>query len=65
VTEACNRDGEQFRVQRLLDITRQFAGRSPQDLMLGVIGGVESFSAGTVQADDITCLVIRRNPVAA
>jgi hypothetical protein len=28
---------------------------------VAVIGGVESFSAGTVQADDITCLVIRRN----
>ena len=61
VTEAVNRDGDQFRVRRLLDIARQFAGRSPQELMLAVIGGVESFSAGTVQADDITCLVIRRN----
>ena len=63
VTEASNRDGDQFRVQRLLDIAQQFAGRSPQELMLAVIDGVESFSAGTVQADDITCLVIRRNSV--
>ncbi len=31
--------------------------------MLGVIEGVESFSAGTLQADDITCLVVRRNSV--
>ena len=29
--------------------------------MLAVVGGVESFSAGTLQADDITCLVVRRN----
>ena len=61
VTEASNRGGDQFRVRRLLDIARQFAGRLPQELMLAVIGEVESFSAGTVQADDITCLVIRRN----
>jgi serine phosphatase RsbU (regulator of sigma subunit) len=61
VTEASNRDGDQSRVGRLMDIARQFAGHPPQELMLAVIGGVESFSAGTVQADDITCLVIRRN----
>jgi len=61
VTEAFNRDGEPFGVQRLLDIAKRFAGRSPQELMLAVTGDVESFSAGTVQADDITCLVIRRN----
>jgi len=63
VTEASNRDGDQFRVRRLLDIAQRFAGRSPQELMLGVIEGVDSFSAGTVQADDITCLVVRRNSV--
>ena len=38
VTEASNRDGDQFRVRRLLDIAQQFAGRSPQELMLAVIG---------------------------
>ena len=59
VTEAVNRDGDQFRAQRLLDTAQRFAGRSPQELMLAVVGDVESFSAGTVQADDITCLVVR------
>ena len=63
MTEASNRDGDQFRVRRLLDIAQRFAGHSPQELMLGVIEGVESFSAGAVQADDITCLVVRRNSV--
>ena len=32
-----NRDGDQFRVRRLLDIAQRFAGRSPQELMLAVI----------------------------
>ena len=61
VTEAVNRDGDQFHARRLLDTAQRFAGRSPQELMLAVVGDVESFSAGTVQADDITCLVVRRN----
>jgi phosphoserine phosphatase RsbU/P len=60
VTEASDRSGDMFRVQRLLDIARQSAGRSPDELMLAVIDGVESFCAGAVQADDITCLAIRR-----
>jgi sigma-B regulation protein RsbU (phosphoserine phosphatase) len=60
VTEASDRLGDMFRVQRLLDIARQSAGRSPDELMLAVIDGVESFCAGAVQADDITCLAIRR-----
>jgi sigma-B regulation protein RsbU (phosphoserine phosphatase) len=54
VTEAADRSGDMFRVQRLLDIARQSAGRSPDELMLAVIGGLESFCAGTVQADDIS-----------
>lgn len=52
-----------FRVPRLMEMVRGLAGRPAQDLMLSVIKGVESFSAGAVQADDITCLAIRRNRV--
>jgi serine phosphatase RsbU (regulator of sigma subunit) len=61
VTEAHNHDGELFKTERLLDIARQFGRRSPQELMLSVIDNIERFSAGTVQADDITCLVVRRD----
>ncbi len=64
VTEAHNHDGELFKTERLLDIARQFGRRSPQELMLSVIDNVERFSAGTVQADDITCLVVRRDLLA-
>ena len=46
---------------RLVEIAQASAGQSPQELMLAVIGRVEKFSAGTLQADDITCLVVRRN----
>jgi serine phosphatase RsbU (regulator of sigma subunit) len=61
VTEAVNVEGEQFRTARLVEIAQASAGRSPRELMLAVIGRVEKFSAGTLQADDITCLVVRRN----
>jgi sigma-B regulation protein RsbU (phosphoserine phosphatase) len=65
ITEAFDRNGGLLQVQRLLDVTVNSAARSPHELMLAVIGGVETFSAGTLQADDITCLVIRRNVAAA
>jgi serine phosphatase RsbU (regulator of sigma subunit) len=65
ITEAFDPNGELFRVQRLMDITHNSSARSPNELMLAVIGGVESFSAGALQSDDITCLVIRRNAVVA
>jgi serine phosphatase RsbU (regulator of sigma subunit) len=61
VTEAVNLEGEQFRMARLVEIAQASAGQSPQELMLTVIGRVEKFSAGTLQADDITCLAVRRN----
>jgi serine phosphatase RsbU (regulator of sigma subunit) len=63
ITEAVNGNGDQFCVRRLLNFAQRYAAGSPRDLMLAVIDGIESFTAGTVQADDITCLVIRREPV--
>jgi serine phosphatase RsbU (regulator of sigma subunit) len=65
ITEAFDNKGNMFRVQRLLEMTQNSKARSPNELMLAVIGGVETFSAGTLQYDDITCLVIRRNAGAA
>jgi len=65
VTEACDRNGDLFRVQRLVGIAQDASAKSPQELMLAVIDGVENFSAGAVQADDITCLAVRRNSTAS
>jgi serine phosphatase RsbU (regulator of sigma subunit) len=50
-------------VARLLEAVRPLGGRPAKELMLSVIAGVESFSAGALQADDITCLAVRRNRV--
>jgi serine phosphatase RsbU (regulator of sigma subunit) len=61
ITEAFNRDGELFATGRLLNIAERYAASAPQALVLGVIGSIEAFSAGTVQSDDITCLAVRRN----
>jgi serine phosphatase RsbU (regulator of sigma subunit) len=65
ITEAFDRDGGLFNVHRLLEIAQSSSTRTPHELMLAVIGGVEIFSAGTLQSDDMTCLVIRRNARAA
>lgn len=64
VTEAANRAGEFFRIKRLVDLAERFAAQSPHDLLRAVADSVERFSVGTVQADDITCLVVRRNVAA-
>src|SRR5258708_4242041 len=61
VSEAANREGDMFRTSRLLENVLGQAGRSPQELMMSVIAGVDGFSARALQADDITCLVVRRN----
>ena len=47
MTEAPNRAGDLFNTERLLEITRQFGSRSPQESMVTVIDNVERFSAGT------------------
>lgn len=64
VTEATDAGGELFGTDRLLDVARRSAGRSPEELTRAVIEAIEAFSAGAVQADDITCLAIRRTPPA-
>ena len=62
VTEAVNRDGEQFRMAAPARDRTAFG----RPLAAGADAGGDrrasrSFSAGTLQADDITCLVVRRN----
>lgn len=60
VTEAFNPEGSLFEVKRLLAVAAAEAAKSPQELMLAVIGSVDAFAQGRVQSDDITCLAVRR-----
>jgi serine phosphatase RsbU (regulator of sigma subunit) len=61
VTEAFDRDGNPYDVARLLGLIRAHAGGPPAGMIRALIGSIETFSADTLQSDDITCLAIRRN----
>jgi len=58
VTEAANRDSEQFTEQRLFCLLGQ-AEKSADDLLQDIITGLSDFTQGTAQFDDITLLVVR------
>jgi len=60
VTEAENREEEQFGGPRLLEFFSGGAGRTAEETVSRLLGGVRAFEAGTPQADDITILAVRR-----
>lgn len=62
VTEAINRDQEEFGTYRLEALLAGSFDRSATDLLGRVFDEVDSFAAGEDQADDITCLTLRLAP---
>jgi len=56
VTESFDESGEEFGEQRLLEILRQNAGLSAQQLLASVIERIQTFSSAE-QHDDITLIV--------
>ncbi len=61
VTDALNADGEEFGEQRLFDVVRASAGASSQEILWAITGAVAGFIGETEQADDVTCVVIKRD----
>jgi len=59
VTEAMNKGEELFSEGRLIQELAEMRDKSLQEIITGVMGKIESFSAGVPQADDITLMVIR------
>jgi serine phosphatase RsbU (regulator of sigma subunit)/pSer/pThr/pTyr-binding forkhead associated (FHA) protein len=59
VTEAVNRNDEEFEMDRLIGIVEQNAAASVEDLQNAVLDAVNDFARGAQQADDITLLVLR------
>jgi serine phosphatase RsbU (regulator of sigma subunit) len=53
-------DGEQYGVQRLSDFLRRNAALDPATFIQLLARDVEVFGAGSLQADDMTAVVIRR-----
>ena len=61
VTEAFNKDGEEFGDQRLVELLKGHAKTSLEELVGQTNKEVQSFSKGVPQSDDITLLTIQFN----
>ncbi len=62
VTEAQNRDEAFFGEERLLAVARASLGRSARDMQERVIAEVHRFVGGVPRSDDITVMVVMREP---
>lgn len=60
VTDALNADGEEFGEQRLFDVVAASAGASSDGILRAITGALADFIGDTEQADDVTCVVIKR-----
>lgn len=60
VTEAMSPTNEEFSERRLEEALRAARGLSAREIVAHITSRVESFAAEAEQADDITCMVIRR-----
>jgi phosphoserine phosphatase RsbU/P len=59
VTEALSASGDEYGEDRLLECAMHFRDRSVGDLLEGILASVRQFTAGAVQSDDVTALVLR------
>lgn len=62
VFEYHNAAGEQFGEQRVEKILREFQGESMEELRDALLEAVYAFAGSAEQLDDITIVLIRRNP---
>lgn len=60
VTEAIDLNGQEFGDARLVEVLQATVGVSVDGILAKVLGAVNAFAQGTPQADDITCLILRR-----
>jgi serine phosphatase RsbU (regulator of sigma subunit) len=58
ITESCNRAGEEFGEQRLIDLLRVHRDLPPCDLLSAIVHEVQRFSPDE-QYDDITLIVAK------
>ena len=59
INEAENNEGEQFGVERLVNIVLEYGTFSPKELQDRIIESVTTFSRGQQQKDDITVMVVQ------
>ena len=62
ILEYRNPEGEEFGVTRVHEILREHQGKTMAELARALLDAVRSFSRGTPQEDDVTAVLIRRDP---
>lgn len=60
ITEAMSPDDELFGEEALIALLRRYRDQAPRDLVNSLVSAITDFAAGRSQADDITCLALRR-----
>jgi phosphoserine phosphatase len=53
-------DGDQFGTERIFDLVRADLDASPAELIRRLHAAVVEFGRGTVQADDLTAIIVKR-----
>jgi sigma-B regulation protein RsbU (phosphoserine phosphatase) len=64
VTEAMDSRRQLFDEERLIEVLRRTHQLAPEAIVERIMEAVASFAAGTPQADDITLVVLKRDPAA-
>jgi sigma-B regulation protein RsbU (phosphoserine phosphatase) len=62
IPDAQNIDGEFFKERSLIEIAQANFGKPADELQKSILDGVNEFVDGAPQFDDITLLVVARNP---
>ena len=62
IPDAQNTEGNFFKERRLIDVLQGGMNTHAQDVQSSILDAVKEFSAGNTQFDDITLLVLKRDP---
>jgi len=60
VTDALNDQGEEFGEERLREVVAANVGGSADEMIDAISGALAAFTRGAEPADDVTCVVVRR-----
>jgi sigma-B regulation protein RsbU (phosphoserine phosphatase) len=60
LTEARNREGQEYGLQRIRALAARHLGKAPDGLISECLEDLLSFGEGLKQTDDLTLLVLRR-----
>jgi sigma-B regulation protein RsbU (phosphoserine phosphatase) len=60
VSEAQDKEGRDYGTDRLSDLVSQHASLDPDELISTCVRDIESFRSGTLRADDLTILILKR-----